>query len=167
MTSRKKPQFTPIQSLDECNKRLGQIAALQRDLAGVDETLNTNIDRAKALAHEQSQPFKDQLTLLENSLIAYAEYQKLSLFKDKKSIELLAGDFGYRKSTSIKPKRGKKVADIIKTIKTMQLKTGLKTTLALDKDAMRKWTDKQLSIVGAKREETEKFWYEVKKETVT
>lgn len=162
--ARNKPQFTPIANLDEANAHLGEIAELERELAAINHMMNESIDQAKAEGDAAADPLKARLEQLEAALAAYAEYNKPTLFANKKSVDLLFGTFGYRKSTSIKQQRGFKVADTIAKIKEYGFLNALRTKESLNKDVMAEWTDKQLDAVGAVRDERDSFWYEVKQE---
>jgi phage host-nuclease inhibitor protein Gam len=166
MSKRQKPQFTPITTLDECNQRLAELAEIEREMDAINYSLNEAIDLAKQEAKGAAQPLEERREQLEAALAAYAEYNKPTLFDSKKTIELLHGRFGYRKSTAIKPMKGFRIADVIEKIKVLGLKNALRTKESLNKDVMGEWADAQLNAVGAQREVQEKFWYEVKQEDV-
>ena len=166
MATRKKPTFTPISNLDEFNARLSEIAELDRELTTIDYELNETIDQAKTEAGQAAEPHKTKREQLEASLAAYAEYNKPVLFSDKKTIDLLFGSFGFRKSSAIKNMKGFKVADVIAKIKELGLRNAITVKESLNKDVMKEWADKQLEAVGAMREEKDSFWYEVKEEEV-
>jgi len=166
MAARKKPSFTPIKNLDEFNIRLSEVAELDREITTIDYELNELIDQAKTEAEQAAKPHKDKRDQLDASLAAYAEYNKSVLFTDKKTIELLFGSFGFRKSSAIKNMKGFKIADIVLKIKELGLRNAITVKESLNKDVMSEWADQQLEAVGAMREEKDTFWYEVKEEKV-
>jgi len=166
MSKRQKPQFTPITTLDECNERLAELAEIEREMDAINFSLNEAIDLAKQEAKGAAEPLVERKEILEAALSAYAEYNKPTLFDSKKTIDLLHGRFGYRKSTAIKPMKGFRIADVIAKIKSLGLKNALRTKESLNKDVMSEWADEQLQAVGAVREEKDTFWYEVKQEDV-
>ncbi len=164
--ARKKPEIKPITDLQECNEKLAEACAIERRLNEIDNQMNTRIDQAKADAAQQSRAFKAELERIQLSLSAYAEYHKQTLFSERKTIELAFGWLGFRKSTQISPEKGRRVSDVIATVREHGLRNALRIKESLNKDVMAEWSDAQLQAVGARRIEKDQFWYESKKETL-
>ena len=91
----------------------------------------------------------------------YSEYNKEELFKDKKTIELTFGQFGFRQSTSISVKK-----NTLDLLKEHGFREAIKVKESVNKDILRDWSDERLALVNAKRVVKDSFWVEVKENPV-
>jgi phage host-nuclease inhibitor protein Gam len=83
------------------------------------------------------------------------------LFKDRKSVDLSFGTFGYRKSTSISVKR-----TTLDLLKDLHLDKFIRLKEEPDKDAMAVMTDEELAQVDAVRKVKDAFFCEANKEEI-
>ncbi len=159
--SRKKPEvIEPIGDLAAANAALGEIAGLQRRLAGIEQGMNEAIDHAKKAAEAEAAPLAARLKALEGGLQAFAALGKGALFADRRSVELAHGQFGFRRATALKT--AAKVTWDMVLGKLRELGQGcIRLKEEVDKQALGEWTDERLELVGVRRVETDTFWYEV------
>lgn len=167
MTKRSKPDhFKPIKDLREANDLLGVASAIKRSLGNIENTMNESIDQAKREAEADSHSLKQRLNEIEASLLAYAEYHKAELFKNKRSVELMHGSLGYRRSSEVKPAVKKRWLDVLDKIKNLGFTEAIRIKEDPNKDILREWPDEKLNLIDARRVEKDTFWYEVKEESV-
>ena len=103
--ARLKPQVGKIDTLDQANLVLKEIGLLEKELEAIDAEAHKQIAEIKADAAKKGEGIRKRIADDSALLSAYAGYNKAELFKDKKSVQLSFGVFGYRKSTSISVKK--------------------------------------------------------------
>lgn len=168
ITRRVKPKPTiVIQNLDQADTVLAEIGDLQRRIEGIEVDMNDAIDRHKDEATNLAAPLRDRHKVLSEGLAVFGEYQKEGIFAEKRTINLVFGVLGFRKSNEIKAQKGKKLEDVLEALKTHRFPEAIKVTEKVNKDAMRDWTDDKLALVHAMREDKDTFWFEVKEEGVS
>ncbi len=161
--ARRKPNtknLYPVKNLEEANNALADIAALKRQVEGVNADMNAAIDRAKADAEVKAAPLQVQMNALENGLLAYAEINKDELFDKKRSVDLDFGSIGYRRSREVKPLPKHTLAMVLDKIKTLNMTEAIRTRESVDKDVLRNWPEERLATVSARIVEKDTFWLE-------
>jgi phage host-nuclease inhibitor protein Gam len=103
--ARYKPTPGKLETLEDVNGALREIGLLERELESIDGEAQKQIGETKASAAKQGEPLRKKITELSEKVNAFAEYNKADLFKDRKSVDLIVGVFGFRKSTSISVKK--------------------------------------------------------------
>jgi phage host-nuclease inhibitor protein Gam len=98
---------------------------------------------------------------LSGLLGAFAEYNKEDLFRDRKSVQLSFGVFGYRKSTVISVKK-----TTLELLKKLGLAGCVRVKEEPDKEAMAGLDDDTLSQVDAVRKVKDDFFCEADKEEI-
>ena len=166
MARRKPKNLFPIKNLAQANQALAEIAVLKRRIEAVNARLNDEIDRLKAQAEAEAAPLASRLESLENGLLAFAEFNKDELFKDRRSRELDYGTLGYRRSTQLKPMPRHTWAMVLGKIEELGFSEAVRVKKDVDREALRTWPDERLELVGARRVEKDTFWYEVKEEEI-
>lgn len=160
---RSKPEVdvTKVTSLSEADALLHRIAdlraALRKEEADADIAVNEIKERLKA----SCQPLLDEINALEKSLAVYSEYNKEELFKDKKTIELTFGLFGFRQSTAISVRKS-----TLEKIKEHCLTEAIRIKETPNKDIMAEWSEEKLALVDARRVVKDQFWIETKENDV-
>lgn len=150
-----------IQSLDDADGVLREMAECNRTINSIASDLNAGIDQLKGVAKECAAPYQARLRELEESLAAYAAYQKPELFRSRKSITRVFGTFGFRKSTEIKPQPKNTWGGILDAIKTLGLTQAVRVKEEVNKETLQEWPDERLEVIGARRVSEDKFWVEV------
>ncbi|MBF0139817.1 MAG: host-nuclease inhibitor Gam family protein [Magnetococcales bacterium] len=156
-----------IQNLDDADRSLAEISDLQRRIEGIEADLNDAIDRHKDEAANLAAPLRERYKVLSDGLAVFGELQKDNIFATKRTVNLVFGALGFRKSAEIKAATGKKLADVLEALKVHRFLEAVKVTEKINKDAMRDWADDKLGLVHAVREEKDTFWFEVKQEGVS
>lgn len=159
--ARYKPAQSKLETIEDVDLALKEIGLLERELEVIDAEAHKQISEAKEKAAEKGEPLRKRIAEVSAKIGAFAEYNKDELFKDKKSIELTFGVFGFRKSTCVSVKKT--------TVELMQ-KLGLDSFLRIktepDKEKMAELDDETLSQVDAVRKIKDDFFCQPNKEEV-
>jgi len=159
--ARYKPTPERLENLEDANDVLRNLGLLEREIETIDAEAQKQIGEIKAAAAKQGEPLRKRIAEMTGKIQVYADYNKTDLFKDRKSVDLTFGTFGYRKSTSISVK--KTTVDLLK-------KLGLVSFLRIeeqpDKEAMKEMDDESLAQVDAVRKTKDAFFCEPNREEV-
>lgn len=157
MAKNKKPtQLPKYQSWEEVNAALREVGDLNRQIAGIEATLNEGINSLKLDAEAKVVPLALRKTELEENIKMFTEHHK-DEFTDSKTKFLTFGKVGFRKSTSLITRN---VKAIIEAIKQNRMQDCLSISVTINKEELAKYDDASLEKVGAKRKTEEKFFYE-------
>jgi len=159
--ARLKPQVGKIDTLDQANLVLKEIGLLEKELEGIDAEAHKQIAEIKADAAKQGETIRKRIADDSALLGAFAEYNKAELFKDKKSVQLSFGTFGYRKSTSISVKK-----TTLELLKKLNLLKCILVKEEPSKEAMAELDDETLAQVDAVRKVKDDFFCEADKEEI-
>jgi phage host-nuclease inhibitor protein Gam len=159
--ARLKPQVGKINTLDEANMVLKEIGLLEKELEGIDSEAHRQIAEIKADAAKKGETIRKRIADDSALLGAYAEYNRTELFKDRKSVQLSFGSFGYRKSTSISVKK-----TTLELLKKLKLQRFIRVKEEPDKEAMAELDDDTLHQVDAVRKVKDDFFCEADKEEI-
>jgi len=159
--ARLKPQVGKIENLDQANLVLKEIGLLEKELESIDGDAHKQIAEIKEAAAKAGQTIRKRIADDSALLGAYAEYNRADLFKDKKSVQLSFGTFGYRKSTSISVKK-----TTLELMKKLGLDKYVRVKEEADKDAMAALDDETLAQVDAVRKVKDDFFCEADKEEI-
>ena len=158
---RYKPTPEKLESLEDADNALRNIGLLERELEAIDADAQKQIGEIKAAAAKKGEPLRARISETSGKLKVYADYHRAELFKDRKSIELTFGIFGYRKSTSI---------SVRKTTVDLLEKLGLGRYIRIDKnpdkEAMKEMDDEALAQVDSVRKVKDDFFCEPNREEV-
>jgi phage host-nuclease inhibitor protein Gam len=159
--ARLKPSVKKIESLEDANLTLKEIGLLERELEVIDGDAHKQIAEIKTTAVKAGEPIRKRLADLSALLGAFAEYNRADLFRDKKTVQISFGIFGYRKSTSI---------GVRKTTLDLLEKHGLGNYIRVkkepDKEAMSAMDDDTLSQVDAWRKVKDEFFCQADREEI-
>ncbi|MDR0512070.1 MAG: host-nuclease inhibitor Gam family protein, partial [Treponema sp.] len=134
---------------------------LEKELEGIDADAHRQIAEIKEEAVKKGKNIRKRITDNSALLGAYAEYNRAELFKDKKSVQLSFGVFGYRKSTSISVKK-----TTLELLKKLNLTKYIMVKEEPSKEAMSDLDDETLAQVDAVRKIKDDFFCEADKEEV-
>ena len=161
MGNRLKPQVGKIETLEQANMVLKEIGLLGKELEAIDSEAHKRIAEIKTEAAKQGEVIRKRIVDASARLGSYAAYNKEELFKDRKSVQLTFGSFGYRKSTSISIKKS-----TIELLKKLKLDKYIRVKEEADKDAMAALDDETLAQVDAVRKVKDDFFCEADKEEI-
>ncbi len=161
MGTRIKPLAGKLSSLEDVNIALRDIGLAEKELEAIDAKAAKEIAEIKTRAAKDGEELRKQIAETSAKIAAYAEYNKAELFKDKKSVELSFGLFGYRKSTKISVKK-----TTLELLKKLGFTGCIRLKEECDKDAMANLNDEDLAKVDACRKITNDFFCEANLEEV-
>lgn len=164
MARKKLTNYHPVGSLKAANEALEKIAELKRLAEAEIMVMNDEIDGIKAQTESSVEKLHQQIQLYENGLQLFSECRKDELFKKRRSIDLLFGTFGFRKSTKLVTTARTKWARVVELLEEKGLKSGIRIKKSANKDVLGEWSDEKLAQVNVKRKEDDVFWYEVNEE---
>jgi phage host-nuclease inhibitor protein Gam len=159
--ARLKPNVKKIESLEDANLTLKEIGLLERELETIDGEAHKKIAEIKTAAIKVGKPILKRIADLSSLLGAYAEYNRAELFKDKKTVQVSFGIFGYRKSTSISVKK-----TTVGLLKKLGFEKYIQVKEEADKEAMAAMDNEALAQVDAVRKVKDDFFCEADKEEI-
>jgi len=161
MTTRIKPKTIPtvlLGDLDQVDQALYEVAQLKARIKAAEAAAEERINAVKAAAAETAAPHLARIGELERAILTFAESHRDTVFaKGRKSVELQFGSLGYRKSTKISVRKS-----TLDKLKELGFEDGIRRTEAVNKEALQDWPDDRLTLVDARRQVDDLFWYEVK-----
>lgn len=167
MTRRKKPQNVfPVKSVEDANAVLKDIAYYKREIAAIESSMNSDIDKIKADAKTKAAAIEDKVKELESGLRAFSEYRKADLFKSRRSLSLNFGSFGFRRTTCLKPKPKTTWARVLGILKEKGFISAVRVKESPNKEVLAEWSDERLEEVAVRRVKKDQFWYEVDEEAI-
>jgi phage host-nuclease inhibitor protein Gam len=159
--ARLKPNVKKIESLEDANLTLKEIGLLERELESIDGDAHKQIAEIKTAAVKAGEPIRKRIADLSALLGAFAEYNRAELFKDKKTVQVSFGIFGYRKSTSISVKK-----TTLELLEKLGMDKYIRVKKEPDKEAMADLEDEALAQVDAVRKVKDDFYCEADKEEI-
>lgn len=163
--ARVKPKtLEPVRNLDEANEALREIGELKRLQKDIEIRMNDDIAKIKAGAEQGAASYMSRCAALENGLMAFADTNKIELFKDKRSVDLNYGSIGYRKSSELGTLRGCTWKTVLGKLKELAFKEAVRVKEEPDREIMSQWPDERLELVGCQRREKDTFWLEINDE---
>ncbi|WP_022655583.1 host-nuclease inhibitor Gam family protein [uncultured Desulfovibrio sp.] len=162
MTKRVKPvlQIPAINSLEEADAVLAEIAGRKRLIALHEIQLKEDVDRLKAKCAAQCEPLKQDIAQREQALVQFGIARKEELFRGKKSLSLNFGTIGFRASSALKTAKKLTWERVLGLIKEKGLPC-VRVKEEVDKEALRSLSAEKLAEVGCKLEQTDDFFYEI------
>lgn len=174
MARRKPDGGMVISTLDEADEALAELAKIGRQLALIDNSLNEDIEAARAKADELAAPIRARRKEVETALQTFASVGRETIFgKVKKSLKLVNGVIGFRASDELKPAAKSSWAQVLGTLKGMGerlealgLPSCIRTKEEPDKEALRQLPEDLQAEAGVRIVPKDTFYYETKEETV-
>lgn len=165
--ARSKPNPHIVESREQAEGTMAEIAALDRKLAALTVTMNKEIDVAKDKAAASAAPLAARRKELESGLAVFAVLNRKELFPDgAKSLDLGFGLIGFRASTKIVQQNNISAEMTLERLHKFGFVEGVRTKEEINKDAMTAWTDEKLETVGLRRQKSDGFFVEVKEDAV-
>ena len=161
MGTRYKPSTAKLETLEDVNIALRDIGIAERELDAIDTDAHKKIADIKTSAAKKGEDLRARITELSAKISAFAEYNKDDLFKDKKSVELSFGAFGFRKSTKISVKK-----TTLELLKKLNLHNCIRLKETEDKEELAKLDDETLCQVDAVRKVSDDFYCQANTEEV-
>ena len=153
--ARLKPDVGKLKNIEEVDAALMEIGMLEIDLEKIDNDANKKINEIKVKAIEAGEEKRKRIAEISASIGGYAQYNKGDLFKDKKSLVLAFGEFGFRKSTSISCKK-----TTVEQLHKLKLGKYIRIKEEPNKEIMAELDDDTLRMVDAVRKIKDDFFCE-------
>ena len=160
--ARYKPNVLALKSLDDVDKVLQELCALESKIEAVDAEADAQIAKIKEETARIGKPLRERVKELTASIKAFADYHKHELFKDRKSIERSFGIIGYRKT----PPSISVSKHTVELMEKLGLTAYIRVRKEPDKEAMLELDDEPLAQVEAVRKSREEFFVQPKREQV-
>ena len=163
--ARSKPNPHIVESREQAEGTMAEIAALDRKLAALTVAMNKELDAAKEKAAQAAAPLAARRKELESGLAVFAVLNRKELFPDgAKSLDLGFGVVGFRASTKIVQQNNISADMTLERLRKFKFMEGIRIKMEINKDAMTAWTDEKLDTVGLRRQKSDGFFLEVKKD---
>lgn len=163
VNKRVKPEnIVHVRDLQQANVVLGEMAQLKRNIDIIEADMNESIDRIKRAADAFSAPRRTRLEALANGLLAFAEFNKETLFGKRRGLELSFGMLGFRRSSEIKPHGRGTWAQVLDKIKELGIGEAIRIREDVNRETLRGWPEERLELLGVQRMDKDVFWYELK-----
>lgn len=163
--ARSKPNPHIVESREQAEGTMAEIAALDRKLAALTVAMNKELDAAKEKAAQAAAPLAARRKELESGLAVFAVLNRKELFPDgAKSLDLGFGVVGFRASTKIVQQNNISADMTLERLRKFKFMEGIRIKMEINKDAMTAWTDEKLETVGLRRQKSDGFFLEVKKD---
>ncbi|MDR0387258.1 MAG: host-nuclease inhibitor Gam family protein [Treponema sp.] len=159
--ARLKPNVKKIESLEDANLTLKEIGLLERELETIDGDAHRQIAEIKTAAVKAGESPRKRIADLSALLGAYAEYNRTELFRDRKTVQVSFGIFGYRRSTAISVKK-----TTLELLEKLGLDKYIRVKKEPDKEAMAFMDDDALAQVEAVRKVKDDFFCQADKEEI-
>lgn len=164
--TRIKPDPYMVLDLAQCEGALAEMAAIDRKLSAIENEMREAIDGAKSKAGQLAGPLRARRKELSDAVTVYGKLNRQDLFTKSKSIDLGFGVIGFRASTRIVQMRGVTAEMTLERLHQYNLADGIRVKEEINKDAALGWPDERLELVGLKRQQTDKFFIDIKKDNV-
>lgn len=156
-----KPTPYIVENIQEAERALAELAALDRQISESKLAMQAAIDLEKSKASQNCAPLLERRKELENSLAIFAKLHKNTLFTKAKSCNLGFGIIGFRASTQIRLQNGITAAMTLDRLEDLGYHGGIRIKKEINKEFMSDWTNEQLQSVGLKRQHLENFFIEI------
>lgn len=163
--ARSKPNPHIVESREQAEGTMAEVAAIDRKLKALKLVMNEEIDAAKDKAARNSAPLEARRKELESGLAVFATLNRKDLFPDgTKSLDLGFGVIGFRASTKIVQQNNISAAITLERLHQFGFLEGIRTKEEVNRDAMTDWTAEKLETVGLRRQKSDGFFVDVKED---
>ncbi len=139
---------------------LASICQTAADIAIREDRYNDELRRLTERHQANIGPFKDVLAGYEKQLVALMKASKAAFFCDTDVVNLPHGSLIHAIADKVRiPK------DALGKCEELGFDEVIKIAKSLDREAVEKWPDEKLFLIGAERKPREEFSYDLKKET--
>lgn len=141
---------------------LENIKAVQGIIDDLTTEYNDAVDRLKADCEARLKPFKEDRVRDEKALVGLMKAGKKALFDGTDVVYLPNGMLLYTKKDKVSIPRDHDA--VIAICEEQGFGEVVKIVKSLDREAIEKWPDERLFLIGAERKPKEEFNYDLKKE---
>lgn len=164
--ARIKPDPHIVADRAQAEAALAEMAALDRNLSGIESEMRERIDLAKSQASQLSTPLLARRKELSDAVAVFAKLNKQELFGKSKSLDLGFGIIGFRASTKVVQMSGITPEMTLARLHQYDFADGIRVKEEINKEAALGWPDERLEIVGLRRQQANAFFIEIKKDSI-
>lgn len=164
--ARIKPDPHVIVDRAQAEGALAEMAALDRKIGAVEGEMQETIDLAKKKAAQAAAPMLARRKALADALAVYAKLNRQELLGKLKSVDMGFGTIGFRLSTKLVQIKGVTVEMTLEKLHQFGFKDAIRVKEEPNKEVMMGWPDERLETVGVKRQQSDTFFIEIKKDEV-
>lgn len=166
MAARIKPNPHIVNDRQQAEGALAEIASLDRKLESIEHSMQEAIDAAMMQASQSSAPLQARRRELADAVAVFARLNRADLFTKAKSLDLAFGTIGFRASTRIVQMRGITSGMTLEKLHQYNFTDGIRIKEEVDKETAADWPDERLELVGLKRQTTDTFFIEIRRDAV-
>ncbi|MDX9820638.1 MAG: host-nuclease inhibitor Gam family protein [Syntrophales bacterium] len=155
---RKKPD-APDDPRVQADRLLAEISQHKKEIEHVLKQYEEELARAAEYCRAQTQPLKELLALCEAALTKLMKLEKRALFAVGDVLNLDHGSLIHSLVDKVSIPR-----DALGKCEELGFTEVVKIVKSLDREAIEKWPDQRLFLIGAERKPKEGFNYDLKKE---
>lgn len=159
MARRVRMEGTALQSWDEVNLNLKEIAECELDLEAIEADMNVKIQDLKLEAELKAKPLQEKIEKLAIQVKEYTEENRSDI--KGKTMKLNFGQCGFRQSTKITLSS---VQATLKALKAKGMTNCIITKESVNKEILRDYPDDIIASVGARKKVEDTFWFETDRE---
>ena len=165
MARKRLPDAPQLQSWDDVNAALKDIAQGEIEIAEIEGKMNIDINDIKEAAEKEIAPIRTLIEDLGKQLKEFAELNRPD-FGKQKSKKLAFGTLGWRASKSISIKKAL-TEKIIDNLRKLGMTDCVKVSETINKDVLGTYPDDKIVAAGATVNKKDTFWYETDKQSLT
>ena len=160
--ARKRVIETPrLQSWEDVNDALRQLAEAQIALSDIESDMQKQIIGAQKAAEEQSRPIKDAQSQLKRDIEVFTTAHRDEM-GEAKSMSLTFGEVGFRASVSISvPKEKAALAEVIRRLKSRNMMDCIIVKETVSRDALKTYGEDTVNAAGAAWKQKDEFHCDV------
>jgi phage host-nuclease inhibitor protein Gam len=156
---RKRIETSILQSWDDVDLHLKEIGELEIMQETIEADLNLKISDLKLVAADKVKGIKERISKLELEMKEFVEANRSEI--KGKTMNLNFGEAGFRKSTKILIRN---VKNCLAMLKSLGMNDCIQVEEKVSKDKLGEYSDDMIAKVGAKKQVSDTFWYETKRE---
>lgn len=156
-----KKQLPTLSSWDEVDLALKAIGDHQRAIEAIERIMQEETDTAKLKAKAASDPEHAKIAAISQQIEAFAEAHRADL-KTKKTLQLVFGQIGWRKTTKVSlPKDKERVSELMRLLKSVGWNDCIiDGEPTISKEQIKTHDFAEVTRLGIKIKIDDDFWFE-------
>jgi phage host-nuclease inhibitor protein Gam len=147
-----------LEARELADRLLSEIRIHGEEMAALEAEMYERIEKIRAEYDEELAPYRVLIASADKSLLQIMKVERKTLFACTDVVNLVNGSLIRNEGYKVTIPR-----DALEKAKQQGFKEVIKTVESLDRDAVEKWENWKLELIGAERKTATKYSYEVKK----
>lgn len=148
-----------LQSWDQVDETLLEIAENEMELEKLTTEMNQAIHEVKERFTSESKPFQERIKILSLYVQEFSERNREDIKGKTKTLN--HGSIGFRQSTKVVLS---KVEQILENLKKFKMQDCISVKESVNKDVLRKYPAEDVLKVGASLKVEDVFWYDTERQ---